>query len=216
MTESAPHPLSIPARALAALMAIVGWCALVLQYVILIANAPGLGLGAGEATIRFVSYFTIESNILVALVGTCAALGWRNVLSGNGLRSAVAVYIAMVGIVYMLILRKLWAPEGAQYVADLLLHDVAPVLYLIFWLAFVPKAGLRWIDPLIWLIYPVLYLLAILARGVFSGFFPYPFIDLAQLSPQIVARNALVLLAVFLVMGLVLVAFGRLRRPRGT
>ncbi|TVQ16682.1 MAG: hypothetical protein EA364_00100, partial [Balneolaceae bacterium] len=33
-----------------------------------------------------------------------------------------------------------------------------------------------------WLLYPVLYLLFILIIGNFSGFYPYPFLDVAELG----------------------------------
>ncbi|MFZ5976285.1 MULTISPECIES: Pr6Pr family membrane protein [unclassified Hydrotalea] len=33
-----------------------------------------------------------------------------------------------------------------------------------------------------WLIYPLLYLVYILIRGSFSGFYPYPFVNVLQIG----------------------------------
>ena len=163
-----------------------------------------------EANVRFFSYFTIQTNILASLVLTAFAVKrpldeW---LVHPFVRSAVAVYIAMVGLTYFTLLRHLWAPQGAQWIADATLHYVMPVGYLVFWLACVRKAGLRWYDPLLWLIYPLTYLLLILVRGKISGFYPYPFIDAGTLGYAKVATNAAGLVIVCAVLGAVIVTAG--------
>jgi hypothetical protein len=122
---------------------------------------------------------------------------------------ALPFYITIVGIVYSLVLRDLWNPQGLQKLADLLLHDVIPVVYLIFWLRFVPKGVLRWKDALQWLGFPAVYCAYSLVRGALTGWYPYPFIDAAQLGYAAVARNAILLLVAFLKIGLVLVALGQ-------
>ena len=59
-------------------------------------------------------------------------------------RTAVALYIAVTGGVYVLVLRHLWAPQGLQWLADTLLHYVTPVLFVIDWLALSPARTLPW------------------------------------------------------------------------
>lgn len=205
-------------RAGAAVLAAVGWCALMLQYVLLIRNVDGnSGLSLAEANVRFFSYFTIQANILASLVLTAFVIKrpldeW---LVHPFVRSAVAVYITMVGLIYSVVLRHLWAPQGAQWVADTVLHYVIPVGYLVFWLACVRKAGLRWYDPLLWLIYPLIYLLLILVRGKVSGFYPYPFIDAGMLGYAKVATNAGSLVIVCAVLGGLIVATGWRLARRG-
>lgn len=182
----------------AALLAAIGWSALVLQFVLQSRVAGGLGLSAAEGVIRFFSYFTIQTNILAALVLTAFAIKRQSDewLVHPFVRSAVAVYIAIVGMVYFVFLRQLWAPQGAQWVADTVLHYGIPAGYLLFWFTCVRKAGLRWYDPLLWLIYPLFYLAFVLIRGKLSGFYPYPFIDAGSLGYTKVAFNSLGLLIV--------------------
>lgn len=197
-------------RAGAALLAAFGWFSLLLQLVLHIQVANGLGLSFAEALIRFFSYFTIQTNILAALVLTAFAIkaSLDEWLVHPFVRSAVAVYIAMVGIIYHTLLRHLWAPKGAQWFADTALHTVMPVCYLVFWFTCVRKAGLRWYDPLLWLIYPLFYLGFVLVRGKMSGFYPYPFIDAKTLGYAGVAANTAGLLIVCAALGGLLVAIG--------
>jgi hypothetical protein len=202
-------------RAAAALLALVGWASLVLQYALLIQTTDAMNLSLAEGTIRFFSFFTIQANILVALVLTAFSIKsspdeW---LVHPFVRSAVAAYIAMVGLVYVVLLRHLWALTGAQWIADVALHYVMPVGYLAFWLTCVRKTGLRWYDPLLWLIYPLFYLGFVLVRGKMSGFYPYPFIDAKSLGYAGVAANTAGLLIVCAALGgLLVVIGGRLAR----
>lgn len=194
----------------AALLAATGWFALVLQFVLQSRAVAGLGLSAAEGVIRFLSYFTIQTNILAALVLTAFAIKRQSDewLVHPFVRSAVAVYIAIVGMLYFVALRHLWAPQGAQWIADTILHYVIPAGYLVFWLSCVRKAGLRWYDPLLWLIYPLFYLAFVLMRGKLSGFYPYPFIDTGSLGYAKVAFNSLGLLIVCSAFGSLVVGIG--------
>ena len=156
-------------------------------------------------------FFTILTNLLVA--AACISL-WRAPQSNSFLakpstQGAIALYIAVVGIVYAAILAKLWNPQGWQYVADFLIHRVSPLAFALYWLCFTPKGTLRWRDALRWLIYPLLYLIYALTRGAVGGYCPYPFIDVATQGAAAVAVNSLMMLALFVVLGLAIVAIDR-------
>ena len=197
-------------RGLAALLAAIGWFALALQFPLLLKAAPE-GQGTLESTIRFFSYFTIQINCLAALVLSAFVMKAHHDewLVHPFVRSAIAAYIVVVAVVYHAVLAKLWAPQSAQYIADLLLHTVMPLGYLVFWCVCVRKAGLRWYDPLLWLIYPAAYLLAVLVRGKWSGFYPYPFVDAGALGYAKVAVYAVHVLVLFLIAGAAIVVAGR-------
>ena len=197
-------------RTAAALLALLGWIALLLQYYLVMMTAGVMGLAQSEGIIRFFSYFSIQAIILAALVLTAFAIksSLDEWLVHPFVRSAVAVYIAMTGLVYVVLLRRLWAPEGAQWIADVVLHYVMPAGYLVFWLTCVRKSGLRWYDPLLWLIYPLFYLGFVLVRGRVSGFYPYSFVDAGALGYPGVAANTAGLLIVCAALGMCLVAIG--------
>ncbi|MEP6713204.1 MAG: Pr6Pr family membrane protein, partial [Ferruginibacter sp.] len=166
-----------------------------------------------EILIRYFSYFTIDTNIIVAiccsilLVNPTSALG--RFFSRPQTQTAICIYILVVGIVYNLILRFLWAPEGLQKAVDELLHSVIPVLFLLYWFLFVPKNSLQWRQVFPWLIYPFAYTVLVLIRGSFSGFYPYPFIDVNQLGLNKALLNAGGLTLVFLVISLLFIAIAK-------
>lgn len=207
---------TVQERTVAAVLALVGWSALVLQYRLILQAGEAVQLSIGEITVRFLSYFTIQSNILVALVLTAFVIRpkFDEWTVHPFVRSAIATYIVVVGLIYFVVLRSLWAPQGAQWLADVLLHYAMPTAYLAFWLVVVRKAGLRWYDPLLWLIYPALYLAFILLRGHASGFYPYPFIDAGKLTSGEVAWNAAGVMLVFLAVGVLILMLSRLMARR--
>jgi hypothetical protein len=205
-------------RIYAAVGALLGWFALALQLYLMLVQAPP-GIAALLATVlTFISFFTILTNLLVALVLSAVALrietAWGRFFSSPSMQAGAAVYIAIVGMVYRLLLRQLWNPQGAQWVADVLLHDVIPVGYVLYWLLFAPRAGLRWKDAIDWLVYPAVYLVYILARGAVSRVYPYPFVDVNVLGYGGVLVRAAMFLLVFLGMGLIVVTVGRRIRER--
>lgn len=196
-------------RVHAVLGALVGWFALGLQYALMIRPALADG-GALGTSLRFFSYFTILTNLLVALVYTAVLLPGgaerRRFFTRPDVQSGIALSIAMVGVGYSLLLRRIWDPQGWQLVADRLLHDLAPLLYVAFWLLWVPKRALTWSDVWRWSLYPVVFFAYALAQARLTSWYPYPFVDVGALGYLTVLRNALVILALFLVAGFSMVA----------
>jgi hypothetical protein len=210
MPGNVPDPLYRQRRC-AAVIAGLGWFGLSLQLCFNIHWALVNDSSIPATLINYFSYFTVETNLLIALMltMTCARPQTEQFLTRPSARSALAVYIMIVGGVYEVLLRNLWQPHGLQLLADILLHDVIPVLYPLYWLAFLPKGGLRWSNPAWWLIYPVLYFLYSMLRGATFGIYLYPFIDVAQLGVARALGNAIVLLAVFFGLGVILTAIDR-------
>src|SRR5215211_732369 len=95
------------------------------------------------ATTHFLSFFTIQTNILLAVCMLLPALmpGSRasHVLSKPSVRTAIMSYSALTAIVYFALLRNIGQDDGLERRADQVLHYVTPALFLIDWLAWVPK-----------------------------------------------------------------------------
>jgi hypothetical protein len=205
-----------PTRAMqiySAIVAVLGWTAVVLQFYLILLNRTA---SVAETIIRFFSFFTILTNILVAF---CCTMLWLRPgtsrgrhFSMPGTLTAITVYITIVGLVYNLVLRSYWEPQGLQQVVDELLHSVMPSLFLIFWITFVPKKDLHWKEVFPWLIYPLVYILFIIVRGALSGFYPYPFIDINKIAYHEALINTGGLLIGFLLLSLLLVGIGKLSR----
>lgn len=193
----------------AGLIALTGWFAVITQYVLMFNNSA---LPGAETTIRFFSYFTILTNILVAIsftVELMSAFKRPERLRVQGSLTAATVYITVVGLVYQVVLRGIWDPQGMQRLVDELLHTIIPISVIVFWLRYERTSMLQYRRIRIWLLYPFIYLLFILFRGTFSGFYPYPFIDVAVLGLPRVILNAFLMLVLFVVVSLLYVFLGK-------
>ena len=193
-----------------AFIAILGWFALIAQFYINIHS----GLAApSEIIVRYFSYFTITTNLLVAIACTSLfinpLLGPGYFFSQQGTLTAITVYILIVGIIYNLILRSLWNPQGLQWVVDELLHSAIPLLFFGFWIIFAPKDELLWKDIWSWLIYPIVYMLFILIRGSTSNFYPYPFINIKVLGLNKVLANSMGIALAFILVSLLMVTLAQ-------
>ncbi len=202
------------AKIFTGLIAIVACFALVLQFGLMMTSADSQSVAVAERIVRFFSYFTILSNIIVAITATAIAF-FPNTKLGTfftrpNVQAAVAVYISIVGIVYSLFLRSVWDPEGWQLVADRLLHDAVPIAFVVYWLLFAPKIVLKWLDPLKWLIFPLVYMLYSLTRGAIANWYPYYFVNVTQLGYSAVLTNAALILVAFVVVGIFFTAIGKL------
>ena len=191
----------------------ISWLALAAQFYLILANRTA---SIPETITRFFSYFTILTNILVAVSFTLLfqrprSRPWAFFLR-PGILTAIAVYISIVSIVYNLVLRRLWNPQGLQLLVDELLHSVIPVMFFLFWLLYVPKNRLSFKNLWGWLLYPFIYLAAILVRGAVSGFYPYPFLDVNDKGYLKIFINIFVLLGGFLLFSIFLIVIAKFRR----
>ena len=198
--QAKTYEISPVGRIFAGIVAAVGLASLLLQYVLLMKlTRDTIGLLAGN--VQFFGYFTILTNLSIVLVVATAAMGRGGFFARARVRGAVALYIAVTGLIYVLILRPLWQPQGAAWLADTGLHYVMPVLYLSWWMLAVPHGQLQLRDLLKWLLFPLVYLGWALIVGAMIGLYPYPFIDLAALGWVRTLVNAIGVLFVFLVLG---------------
>lgn len=201
------------ARIAAAVTAIVGWTALLLQLVLIVERMEAQGHGLAFALWRFAGYFTILTNLGVAIVASFMALRPASGFAGPRARLTAASAIALVGIVYSIALRQIWSPTGWQKVADHALHDVTPILFLIAWLLF-PHGDLRWRDGL-WATVPALaYCVYSFSRGAADGWYPYYFLDPTQLPLVFLLSSIALLFLAFLAAGLLLTGADRAMRRR--
>jgi hypothetical protein len=212
-----PHS-SARMSAYATIAGAIAWFALILQLYLTINLSLDRGLTLWVGIARYFGYFTILTNIVVALAYTLPLVAsrsiWGRFLVQSGVRTAIALYITVVGIAYSLLLRHIWNPEGWQLVADRLLHDLNPILYVLFWLLFVPKATLKWSNLPPWLIYPLVYVTVALIRGAIFKWYPYPFLAVDKLGYPQVLLNVGMLFVGFCVIGVIFIGIARLTQGK--
>ena len=162
--------------------AVVALVALVLQLVQVVkgsvvlvdAHPPGLL----DRLLRYVAYFTIQSNVLVLV--TTAQLARDPARDGRWwrvVRTAAISGIAVTGLVHWFLLRKLLDLHGADYLAERLLHLAVPVLAVLGWLLFGPRPRIDWGVCLRAAAWPLAWLVVILVQATATGWYPYPFLD---------------------------------------
>lgn len=191
---------------LSLIFASITWFAVIAQYYLMIENRVTPII---ETSIRFFSFFTILTNSLVAIYFTLSILKKKNI-DKPGTLTAVTVYITIVGIVYQIILRPIWKPTGLQMIVNELLHSVIPLLVILFWYLYEEKKTLTYKQLPMWLIYPFVYLLYILVRGSISNFYPYPFVDVANLGFAKVLSNSAILMLVFISIAALFITLGKI------
>ncbi len=205
-------------RPLAALIAFVAWFGVVLQLYLSLRLTDARGMGTLQGLAIYFGYFTVLTNILVAVAATWpavlpatapgrfftqpAAIGW------------VASSIAFVGVAYFVLLRHVWNPQGLQLLADVVMHYIVPALVVLYSVVALRRTVLRWTAPLWWSLYPVTYFVYVLLRGALMGRYPYHFIDVSQLGYALTLRNALGLWVAFLVLAYVLLLLWRIPQGR--
>jgi hypothetical protein len=166
--------------------------------------------------VRFASYLTIWSNVLVAASTLTLALGTdRDTRLWRALRLDAVVVCFGGGVVHFFLLRPILDLHGASAAADHLLHQVVPVLATIGWLVFGPRGRAGAGDLVPFLVVPVSWLVYTIVRGAFVDWYPYPFVDVGEHGYPVVLLNSV---GVGVLMGLLfLVALVTDRRlSRGT
>lgn len=200
-------------RAFVTASAWAAWLALTVQLLLILQGRLADQASLMGGLLHFFSYFTILTNILVAIVLTTAARqrdgGTAPFWLQPWVSSGVTASIILVGVSYSLLLRNAWHPQGVQWVVNEWMHDILPPLFLAFWWWCVPKGSLLARHVLMWMAYPILYFGYILLRGNAIGVYPYPFIDVGSLGYARVVINALVILLGFVVISLALIGLDR-------
>ncbi|RZM82930.1 Pr6Pr family membrane protein [Leptolyngbya iicbica] len=213
---------SFAMRQYAKIAAIASWITIMLRFYLAIDTSLSDGTGIGSGIVSFFSYFTVLTNILVALAFTAGSIELNRphpqlvtrLLRQPSTVTAIAVYITIVAAVYHILLSHLWDPQGLTKIVDVMLHSVMPAAYLIYWWLGVPKRSLRWRGALVWLMYPVGYSVYTLLLGAVRNKYPYPFSDVNALGYARVLLNSLSMFALFAIVSLVFISVGRLQtRP---
>ena len=183
-------------------VAVVVGASLVIQTVLVIMGGTDANSGDSGTAVslpvrlwRLFSYFTVESNMVVLVVSILLAIDprrvgrWWEVARLNALLA-----ITITGLVFAIVLAPLLHVEGWAAVANAGLHYVGPWACVAGWLLLGPRSRFTWrtvagafILPLAWLVY-------IFTQGVFTDWYPYPFLDVTVLGLGPAIVNALLVL----------------------
>lgn len=207
------------ARELLRLLAILAWSGVALQLLVSVELGLRTAGGIRGALVSFFGYFTVLTNIFVAVMATLSVRGVLVTGSEMPRRTSImgcaTAAIILVGVAYHLLLRNVWSPQGPQLVADYALHYVVPIATASVWCFYEPRARLPWWHPLAWCGYVLAYIVYVLVRAQWTGTYPYHFIDVGTLGLPVALRNALGLLAAYAGIGYAVWGISRWRHARG-
>lgn len=202
-------------KKLSILFGIIAWFAVLTQYYLMIENRV---TSISETTIRFFSFFTILTNLLVTIYFTLIIFKIKNgflaIIDKPGTLTAITVYITSVGLGYQILLRHIWQPTGLQMIVDELLHTLIPIMVIIYWYLYEIKSLAKYKQILKWLIYPLIYLTYILIRGKLSNFYPYPFVDVGNLGLSKVVINSALMIILFAGLSAIFIRVGKATKNR--
>jgi hypothetical protein len=190
--------------ALAALIAVLGWAALGIDFDLSISASIAHGHSIAEAVFHYMRFFTNLTNIGIAVLMTASTL---RLVRGQPLHparvfDAALVYLIVTCVTYEAMLRNQWSPNHIRFFTDALLHDLIPGLTLVFWLAYAPRAPANWREAALVLIYPTVFLMGTLIAGTCGQGYPYHFLDVDKIGVPRLALVVLVFLVVFYTLAL--------------
>ena len=208
----------IACRAWYAVLALVITASLITQVVLIVNSGTDVNTASSEASAglavrfaRLLSYFTIQSNLLVLALSVSLVInpardgrGWR-VLHADALLG-----IIITGLVFGTVLAGQVHHHGIGTWVNAGFHYFAPAWALAGWLLFGPRpridrATLGWLF-----LWPALWIIYTFAHGAATGWYPYPFLDAHVHGYGTAFRNT----AAVVVLALVLTAILRVLDQR--
>jgi hypothetical protein len=173
-------------------------------------NDPGIA-GLPGRVFDFFTYFTIISNILVAIVMTML---WRNpnrmgVIFRTIFLDALLM-ISVTGLIYGVILAGGSKLQGLEVVTNTVEHYLVPLAAIITFILYGPRGRIRIGTIFAALILPIGWAVFALVRGAIINAYPYSFLDVSNLGYGTVFVNIFGIAVFGVVIGFILWAIDRL------
>ncbi len=151
------------------ILAVLGIAAIITDLVHGITTIPGFSI------VNYFSFFTILSTLFASFVLLFSTFKKDIPL----LRGAATLFMLITGIIYFLLLRN--EPIEIAWV-NAVFHYILPVMLLIDWLLNPPMSKIPFSKAFLWLLFPALFLIYSLTRGFFINWYPYPFMNVAEIG----------------------------------
>ncbi len=166
---------------------VVAVVALILQLALIISGQNVIDTSVVSAELpervrRFFCYFTIQSNLLVAVALFFVIRGRMDTQLFRVVRLASLIGITVTGVVAAVALPPSPSYTAANLLCDRLLHIVVPVFTFVGWVVFGPRGMVRRSDVLPTLVWPIVWLVATLGLAPVTHWYPYPFLDVDRLG----------------------------------
>ena len=211
---------------------------IVLEVLIILVGACGMimhsGWIQGEVRHDFFRYYTNLSNLLVVMfylsrmvvriTGRYDGYLGRIVFSELWFYSVTMCIFLTFGIFHFVLVPQLkkFPSNSAEFrllysFSNYCVHYIVPLLSLVNWLIFSKKSELNYAWAVIWIIIPWIYVIYALIMGAkgkiienTDSAYPYDFMDVSRHGGLIVARNCVMIMIMFVLLGLLFIFIGKL------
>jgi hypothetical protein len=161
---------------------------------------------------NYLGYFTNLSNIVASVILIISALYLLKSRSPSPrddvIRGAAVLYMAVTGAVYATLLTGVDVGLLVPWV-NILMHVIMPLAVIADWLYQPAHTKVAAKQALVWLIFPAVYVVYTLVRGAIVGWYPYPFLNPANVGGYAgVAVYCAAILAAFFVFGWLIMKLG--------
>lgn len=187
----------------------------------------GLGFFAADFNADFYLYYTGISNyvclrvMLLTLIRTAKRREDGYVETAPTFTFLTVILILVTFFVYNVLLAgRHTVVTYFTTLSNVLLHAVLPVMFVLHWVLFCRHGGLKWYHPLLATVMPIVYVSWIVIRAaILKGktrrlLYPYFFLNVGRLGWRGFLCWEAALLAVFIFLGYLLLAFDRLSGAR--
>ena len=156
-----------------------------------------------------IHYFTNQSNLIVFLATFLMMFGWDKSVWFKKIAIIALLDIILTGLVYNILLKDLVVDfTETQLFIMLVTHTIVPLLYTVLYLVFVlDKPSYK--DLYILMIHPGLYFISAQVIGLFTHYYPYPFLNPNQGILMLLVLNLGILLPLLVLGGYGLIALKR-------
>lgn len=170
---------------------------------------PSLLGSSGQPLINrvvdYLSFFTIWSNIVVAIVAGYFVYQPRAASPRfQTIWLSALLMISVTGLIYHLALADLVDTQGAAAVSNACNHILTPLAFVLAWLIVGPRGWISLKLIMASFILPLSWILLTLIRGAIVDAYPYPFVNVVKLGYGPVFMNLVVILLACCVLALLL------------
>ena len=134
---------------------------------------------------NFFSFFTIQSNLIAAVVLLIGAWGLpfveRPTWTWDLVRGAAAIYLTLTFVVFALLLSDITDELQTTIPwVNAVVHQIVPVVMILDFLIVPLAHRISFRQSLVSIVYPLLWLAYTLIRAQIVGWYPYPFLNPAE------------------------------------
>ena len=228
--SSMSSPTAAPGRSHAqiafGITALIAWFGMVLNFILTVLgtypslttdptllgmNEPGLA-GLPGRVFDFFTYFTILSNITVAVIMTML---WRDPKrTGVVFRTFFVdalLMISITGLIYGVVLAGSAKPQGLEHVTNAVEHYIVPLLVVIVFIVYGPRRLIKVGTVFAALIFPICWAIFALVRGAVIGAYPYFFLNVADLGLGQVIINIILVALLATIIGFIYLLIDKVR-----